>query len=376
MLRVLQASRTNESRLNETQNIISTGQKVRGAEDDASSFSIAQGIRGDNKAWGAVAETLSHGEGVTRVAIAGATAISELLTDMRKKVIEYFSTTDPQLQTIYGNDLDELSDQIDRAANASTFFGANLITRDQASVQTGTTQPPGFLSAVNSGGAGVTTNNHVVGATPGTVILDYDMYGMPDQLDIIYNGVVVATTGGAVSGQGQLTFAFGGAPTDFDVQVTGPNGTGWTYDLTFSTNGGPPLTTAPGEFLITRNPVGDSIDVQYRSLLAADIGVDNLRLISLADATAQIDTAVAEVNSALSYYGRKTNEIQEARRNADLQLDGQSVGLGAIVDADMGRASSRLLNDRLRYENSIRQVTGATRSPLNVLRALFYDQRT
>ena len=74
--------------LDQTQDRVSTGYKVIGPKDDASNFSIAQGLRGDLKAFDAVQQSLSSGRGVVATAIAGATSISDLVADIKKKIIE------------------------------------------------------------------------------------------------------------------------------------------------------------------------------------------------------------------------------------------------------------------------------------------------
>ena len=50
-----------------TQNRVSTGLKVTGAIDDASNFAIAQGIRGDIKALGAISQGLNNSKGIAKV---------------------------------------------------------------------------------------------------------------------------------------------------------------------------------------------------------------------------------------------------------------------------------------------------------------------
>src|SRR3546814_11039482 len=75
-------------KLDVTQNRVSTGLKVAGALDDASNFSIAQGIRGELKAIGAVTQGLNNAKGIGKVAIAGATGITDLLQTVRPKLTE------------------------------------------------------------------------------------------------------------------------------------------------------------------------------------------------------------------------------------------------------------------------------------------------
>src|SRR3546814_19496141 len=85
--------------LDVTQNRVSTGLKVAGALDDASNFSLAQGIRGELKAIGAVTQGLNNAKGIGKVAIAGATGISDLLQTARQKLTELSTagiTTSPR----------------------------------------------------------------------------------------------------------------------------------------------------------------------------------------------------------------------------------------------------------------------------------------
>lgn len=116
-------------RLATTQNRVSTGLKVTGAVDDASNFAIAQGIRGDIRALGAVTQGLNNSKGIGNVALAGATAISDLLQDIRQKLTELSNqgiTT--QQRTILTNDLNELLSQASNFVANAVFNNINLLT--------------------------------------------------------------------------------------------------------------------------------------------------------------------------------------------------------------------------------------------------------
>ena len=55
--------RTNE-KLSKTQERLSTGLKVTSATDDASNFAIAQGVRGDVRALGAITQGLNNSKAI------------------------------------------------------------------------------------------------------------------------------------------------------------------------------------------------------------------------------------------------------------------------------------------------------------------------
>jgi len=74
--------------LDNVSKVISTGLNIISSEDDSSNFSIAQGIRGEVKSIDAVIRGINNAKGIAKVAISGATAVSNLLQDIRQKVTE------------------------------------------------------------------------------------------------------------------------------------------------------------------------------------------------------------------------------------------------------------------------------------------------
>lgn len=117
-----------------TQNRISTGLKVTGAIDDASNFAIAQGIRGDIKALGAISQGLNNAKGIAKVAIAGATSISDLLQTVRQKLTELSNEGITTTQrNILISDFGELLSQAANFIDNATFNGVNLLDTTGAS---------------------------------------------------------------------------------------------------------------------------------------------------------------------------------------------------------------------------------------------------
>lgn len=107
---------------------VSTGQKVRGAVDDASNFAIAQGLRGDVRALGAIVQGLNNAKGIVRVALAGATAVSDLLGDIRKKITEAANEGNTeQQQAILQEDYVELVAQFRQILENAEYNGLNIL---------------------------------------------------------------------------------------------------------------------------------------------------------------------------------------------------------------------------------------------------------
>ncbi|MEQ9333332.1 flagellin [Thalassobaculum sp.] len=137
--------RTNRT-LATTQNRVSTGLKVTGAIDDASNFAIAQGIRGDIKALGAVVQGLNNAKGIAKVAIAGTTSISDLLQTVRQKLTELSNEGITTIQrAILQSDFQQLLSQAANFIDNAVFNGVNLLDTTGASPNINT------LSNINGG---------------------------------------------------------------------------------------------------------------------------------------------------------------------------------------------------------------------------------
>ncbi len=136
--------------LQTTQNRVSTGLRVSNAIDDSSSFAIAQGLRTELKAYSAVSQGLNNAKGIGKVALAGATGVSNLLGDIRAKMTELSNEGITSAQrTILASDFDKLMSQAGNFIANADFNGVNVLETAQTSIST--------LSNLN---AGSLTLNH------------------------------------------------------------------------------------------------------------------------------------------------------------------------------------------------------------------------
>lgn len=90
-------------------------------------------------------------------------------------------------------------------------------------------------ATVKSGGTGETISQHELGKSSGTVVIEYDMKSLPDEINIYYNNVLVASSRGLVSDTNSLQFkytAIAGKPTYCIVKISAPyENTEWNYLL-------------------------------------------------------------------------------------------------------------------------------------------------
>lgn len=158
--------------MDQVQQRVSTGLKVNGAVDDASSFAIAQGLRGDIKAYSAVSQGIANGRGVATIALSVATSISDLIADVKKKIIEGMNAANTsEQQNILNADFMSLSTQINTFISNAVYNGRNILSAGSTSVNVianidGTTMTIRSQSAfsVNSSNLGAQSLSSTVAA--------------------------------------------------------------------------------------------------------------------------------------------------------------------------------------------------------------------
>lgn len=112
-----------------TQGRINTGLKIANAKDNGAIWAIAQNQRAESTSLNAVVSSLQRGQSVADVAMAAGGAISDILVQMKEKVL---AATEAGLTTASKQALSDeyvaLRNQIDTIANNATFDGVNLIS--------------------------------------------------------------------------------------------------------------------------------------------------------------------------------------------------------------------------------------------------------
>ena len=125
----LQNLNRSNAELEKTQLHITTGLKVNGPKDDASTYAIAQRMRGDIAGMQAVKTALAAGESTLNVAITAGKAISDMLTEMKAKAVQANQAgLDGASRTALNDDFTSLRDQLETIVQTAEFNGKNLIT--------------------------------------------------------------------------------------------------------------------------------------------------------------------------------------------------------------------------------------------------------
>ncbi|MBT8155770.1 flagellin [Epibacterium ulvae] len=187
--------------LTDTQNAISTGREINTAKDNSAIWSISKVMEADAQSFEAVEDSLSLGAATVGVALAAVEQVSDILNDVREKIIQ--ATGENVDRTAIGNEITQLTGQIEQIIDAAQFNGANLL--DGTTVD-GTETELTVLSSVNRSSTGIAISNITVPAQDFTTNLDLTDIDLTDagtidtSLQNIEAHLTTLTTSGAVIG--------------------------------------------------------------------------------------------------------------------------------------------------------------------------------
>lgn len=151
----LQTLKSINSNLSQTQSEISTGKSVSSAKDNSAVWAISKVMESDVSGFNAISDSLSLGQATVAVASAGAEQITDLLTQMKEKVVA--ATGENVDHTKIAADVTELKNQITSVIDASQFNGANLLNTAGGDVT--------ILSSLDRDAAGAVTASNITVAS-------------------------------------------------------------------------------------------------------------------------------------------------------------------------------------------------------------------
>ena len=311
--------------LNKTQNRVSTGLRVASAKEDASVFAVAQGVRSDIKAYEAVSGALAGAKGLLSTAISGATAVSNLMADVKVKLTQLADDAiSAEQREIYQLDLKGQIDQIRQFLEQSDYNEKNILS--------GNTSDALIANWTDAQAASV-----IGDITGGTIAIREN--------DLMTGGSGAGDIGGW-AGLARLAYTTAADTTASNTAI-----------LTAERTGATVLTAA-----------------QARAALA-DVAANGSR------STTALGGADSVFNSAWDFFNREVNQALgtlgtdnrfiDSRATFNVELrDAVEEGLGSLVDADIARESARLQALQTRQQLSVQTLSIANQAP-TVLLSLF-----
>ncbi len=279
-----------------TQDRISTGLEISGADDNGALFAVAQGLRGDIAVRDSIGSQLNFGLAVVGVALAGAESLSNNLNTFRATLVdlgnEGLSSANAQLLTTR---LSDIILDLSAAINNSTFNGINLL-----------------------GGTSSTLRQTV------TVVGNVD-------------GTVVTLSAGLVGSSSIPGFTQAGS-ADAVGGFTGFNT--FIQDLSAAVGG---LSAA-----ISNGQIGSAVaailtgDISGAEALFTDVVTADGRTITAEEQANALENFTSAISIVLNNLGSVSIRFEEQVEFNQALQDATEIGLGALVDADLARESAEL----------------------------------
>lgn len=421
----LQTLKSVNANLAKTQDVISTGKEVATAKDNAAIFAISKVMESDVAGFKAISDSLSLGESTVAVAQNASETISDLLIDIKGKIIaaQEANVDRSKIQT----DIEALRGQIGSVAAAAQFNGLNLLSNRENVAGSGTVQVLSSLDR-SSNGTVVASNINVVkqdlglqqanfgagtavaagsgatisgaldaasavaltgAATPptSTLVIDTAVAGTGLQINIsgaagsvgaAFNDATRAVSYVARDGDTQADVA-NGLANAFNERVAAAieNGTlASTSTLKAAVTigaGGVATITFTGETGTGNNVSLQAIETTgvaqgggLADLAKIDVTTDAGAAAALGDIENLIQTAV----DAASNFGSVRGRIETQSDFVSKLTDSLRSGIGSLVDADLEEASARLQALQVQQQLATQSLSIANQAPQSIL-ALF-----
>ena len=403
----LQTLKSINTDLADTQSMISTGKSVASAKDNSAVWAISKVMESDVKGFKAISESLSLGQSTVAVARNGAERITDLLNDIKGKVIsaneENFDGE--KLQA----DLTSLRDQISSITNAAQFNGLNLLGNKETGadladiVANKGSFEVNVLSSLDRDATGTVTSSTITAAKA----------DLGTQAGTVGTGTDIAATALAVSGAatangGTATITVAGdtatAGRDSNAVLAGDSyqidaaSIGTSEDIEYVARDGDTLVDIAKalEARLSYQATADDLDLEFSrdgaaititNNTAADVTAvsavttegevgGGLELLASVDVStldgakaslAAFESMVQTSIDAAASFGSTEGRIEIQSEFVSSLSDSLKSGIGALVDANMEEASARLQALQVQQQLAVQSLSIANQAPQSIL---------
>jgi flagellin len=416
----LQTLRSINSNLASTQAEISTGKTVATAKDNSAVWAISKVMEADVKGFQSISDSLALGESTVAVAQNAAETVSDLLTDIKGKIVnaQEANVDRAKIQA----DIDVLRDQISAVSGAAQFNGLNLLSNRENEAGTGTVEILSSLDRASDGTVGVSyidiskndLGTEVTDYTTGTAIaagsattvsgtvanataIDLDGAGTAPTEALTIDSVEAGTaiqiniSGSAnlgsfddstrevsyVARDGDTQADMANALADaFNQRVASgieagdiPEGTTIAAAVTVAANGAATITftgseTTGEDFSLNAIETTDvTLGGGLEDLAGIDVTTDTGADAALEDIEGLIQTAI----DSAADFGSVRGRIETQSEFVQNLTDSLKSGIGSLVDADMEEASARLQALQVQQQLGVQALSIANSAPQQLL---------
>lgn len=387
----LQTLKSVNANLAETQNQISTGQRVATAKDNSAVWAISKVMESDVSGFKSISESLSLGESTVAVARQASETVTDLLTEMKTKIVA--AQEDNVDRAKLNADVTALKDQINSVVGAAQFNGLNLVDGSTSSASvlasldrdsSGNVSASSITVSAQDLSTGGYAANDIFGSSGGTpssdgdtVVLSLDQGGGNDNIviddsagsafaegdrveirigDQVASYTVTADDAAATTPSDLVAVGLKSAIDSLgiaDLVVDYDSGSAGTLD--FTNNGAVDLAVS-GQF-VNAGSGG----------LGALAAIDVSNSVGAASALASIESLIDSSIDAAAAFGSVENRITTQSEFVSKLTDSLKTGIGSMVDANMEETSARLQALQVQQQLATQSLSIANQAPQSIL---------
>lgn len=397
--------------LSGVQSEISTGKSVASAKDNSAVWAISKVMSSDVQGFEAISDSLSLGESTVAVAQNGAEAVTDLLTQIKGKIVN--SQEDNVDRSKIQADISALRDQITTVVGAAQFNGLNLLQGgDDVDILSSLDRSPDGSVATSTIGveaqnlktdakeyaadaalaAGSATAGAVAQTLNATQSQDFAIAGVEAGVGFTITidatdadgssfdpAVLDSATG--VAGATELSYIASEGDTAADVA----KGLKAAFDVFAAKNDISPeqlsfAATATGLTATSGLTDGtDTIAINIGSITSAsdgNVAGGGLELLGAVDVSTQegaagalaaVENLIQTAIDGAASFGSARGRIETQSDFVSNLTDSLKSGIGSLVDADMEAASARLQALQTQQQLAVQALSIANQSPQTIL---------
>lgn len=377
--------------LADVQGEISTGKRIGSAKDNSAVWAISKVMESDVNGFQAISDSLGLGEATVAVAANAAETITDLLTQMKGKIVA--AQEDNVDRSKINDDVSALKNQINSVVAAAQFNGLNLVDGSTGSVDIlasldrdssgGVTASSISVSAQDMS-TGSYTANDIFGSSGGTpstngdtVVLSLDNGGGADTITIDDSAGSAFAVGDKVSlaiGDQSVSYTVtaddAAATTTSDIvavalkaKIDSLGITGLTVDYDSGTPGELAFDNSGTEDLTVSGQFTNAGSGGLGAMAAIDVSTDS----GAASALASIESLISTSIDAAATFGSAQGRISTQSNFISNLTDSLKSGIGAMVDANMEAASARLQALQVQQQLGVQSLSIANQAPQTIL---------
>ena len=369
--------------LSSTQERINSGFKVNGAKDNASTFAIAQGMRGDIASFRAVSESLALGQATVNVAMTAATNISDKLNQIKDKVTQAQGSNVDRVAI--QNDIRTLVATVESISQSAQFNGVNLLNNVDDDLKV-----LGSLNRADPSSA--PTADYVTVAKQNLTSTGLGISGIDitsKTVELKFDETFISAAAGDIDGQtlefkvnvaggGTKTFTFEFVDDMANTGTTAAENIAVAYDAGMGSGSLLASLSAALKdqgFSASYNSGGNLVVTHSQGFAANVTSTSPVTGFVSGTATGgdpsagmgQIENAINSVKTALAALGTGANRLEAQKDFIDSLKDSLTAGVGTLVDADLAEESAKLQALQTKQQLGIQALSIANQQPGSVL---------